>query len=156
MLWLLGYVAGIRRSIKFVMKYFINHNLIIFAIETSVSISFSLSLYLRRSLSVSVRVRTLFSMLSSLCGSSLRNFTASTSTLSTARIRDWRAGNSPARKKQCFATKLSVIISWETVWHLTCLRMSVVMTYDWESSRRILFEGVKFELILYKDAIIAL
>lgn len=52
-------------------------------------------LYLLRLLSVSVRLLTLFSMLSSLWGSSFKNLTASTSTLSTARILVWRAGNSP-------------------------------------------------------------
>lgn len=65
---------------------------------------FFICVYLRRLPSVSVRLRTLFSMLSSLCGSSLRNFTASTSTLSTARIRACSAGNSPEggrHNKQC-------------------------------------------------------
>lgn len=52
-------------------------------------------LYLLRLLSVSVRLLTLFSMLSSLWGSSFRNLTASTSTRSTDRILVCRAGNSP-------------------------------------------------------------
>lgn len=58
--------------------------------------------YLLRLLSVSVRLLTLFSMLSSLCGSSFRNLTASTSTRSTARILVCKAGNSP-EEKQTFA-----------------------------------------------------
>lgn len=100
----------------------------------SVSISYSLCLYLRRFPSVSVRVRTLFSMLSSLWGSSLRNFTASTSTLSTARMRAWRAGNSPARNEKkallLFCESSSVR---KTPWHLNLfLHVGLWNVVKWE------------------------
>lgn len=56
--------------------------------------------HLRSMVSVSVMLRTLCRRLSSLCGSSFRNRTASTSMRRMARILFCRVGNSPAGQEQ--------------------------------------------------------
>lgn len=85
-------------------------------------------LYLLRLLRVSVRLLTLFSMLSSLWGSSLRNLTASTSTLRTERILVCSGGNSPEKtckkiyilEKYRDFFKFSTTLHWRTTLLMCC------------------------------------